>query len=102
MLTVGITLMLASIVVGVITLVSVALLSSPARSAGRRARSMVSRSARQRDPSFQDVFGSAAQRDVRSHPAEAEEPPRWVLALTLLCGAGLVLGLLLVMIPSIP
>ncbi len=101
MLTVGITLMLASIVVGVITLVSVALLSSPARAAGRRARSTMSRSAPQRDSSFQDVFGST-QHDVRSHPAEAEEPPRWVLALTVLCGAGLLLGLLLVMIPSIP
>ncbi|MDQ3607352.1 MAG: hypothetical protein M3459_00390 [Actinomycetota bacterium] len=100
MLTVGITLMVASIVVGVLALASVALLSSPARSAGRRARSAVTRTDRG-EPSHRDVFGSAEQ-DVRSHPAEAEEPPRWVLALTMLSGAGLVLGLLLVMIPSIP
>jgi len=101
MLTVGITLMLASIVIGVAALISVALMSSPARSAGRRARTAVARSNRGHAPSHQDVFGSAG-RDARSHPAEAEEPPRWVLALTLLSGAGLVLGLLLVMIPSIP
>ncbi|MCP9490545.1 MAG: hypothetical protein MSC31_11805 [Solirubrobacteraceae bacterium MAG38_C4-C5] len=101
MLTVGITLMVASVVVGVITLVSVALISSPSRSAGRRARTAVTRSGAGNDPSNRDVFGSVEQ-DVRSQPAEAQEPPRWVLALALLSAAGLVLGLLLVMIPSIP
>jgi len=97
MLTVGITLMVASIVVGIVTLVLAALMTSSARSAGRRARTAVGRSGRAHDPSHHDVFGSAE----RSQPAEAEEPPRWVLALTLFSGAGLVLGLLLVMIPSI-
>ncbi|MGI8727575.1 MAG: hypothetical protein ACR2K6_07850 [Solirubrobacterales bacterium] len=92
--------MAASIVVGVITLASVALLSSAARSAGRRARTAVTRSDRKGAPSYHELFGSA-EPDVRSHPWEAGEPPRWVLALTVLSGGGLVLGLLLVMIPSI-
>ncbi len=100
MLTVGITLMVASVVVGVVTLIAVALMSSPARAAGRRARTAVTRSARKDDLSHHDLFGPAEQ-DRRSHAAE-EEPPRWVLGLTVLSGAGLVLGLLFVMIPSIP
>lgn len=99
MLTVGITLMVASVVVGVITLLLVALMSSPARSAARRARTRVSRSAGRGAPSYQEVFGSTVA-DRRSDPAQ-EEPPRWVLGLAILSGAGLVLGLLLVMIPSI-
>ncbi len=100
MLTAGIILMIASIVAGIITLTSVALMSSAARSAGRRARTAVTRSDRDDQP-HQDLFGSA-KRDTRSHPGEAEDPPRWVLALTALSGGGLVLGLLLVMIASIP
>jgi hypothetical protein len=101
MLTAGIILMIASIVAGIITLTSVALMSSAARSAGRRARTAVTRSDRDDQP-HQDLFGSA-KRDTRSHPwEEAGEPPRWVLALTALSGGGLVLGLLLVMIASIP
>jgi hypothetical protein len=101
MLTVGIILMIASIVVGVITLTSVAFMSSAARSAGRRARTAMTRSGRGNDPSHREVFGSA-QGDAHSGPAEAQEPPRWILVLTMLSGGGLVLGLLLVMIPSIP
>lgn len=100
MLTVGIILMIASIVAGIITLTSVALMSSAARSAGRRVRTAVTRSDRDDQP-HQDLFGSA-KRDTRSHPGETEDPPRWVLALTALSGGGLVLGLLLVMIASIP
>lgn len=99
MLTVGITLMVASVVVGVITLLSVALMSPPARTAARRARTTVSRSVRRDAPSYHEVFGSTVQ-DRGSHPAD-QEPPGWVLGLTILSGAGLVLGLLLVMIPSI-
>jgi hypothetical protein len=99
-LTVGITLMAASIVVGIIALTSVGLMSPAARSAGSRARAAVTRSDRRDDPSYHELFGSA-ERDARSRPAEAEEPPRWILALTMLSGGGLVLGLLLVMIPSI-
>ena len=99
MLTVGITLMVVSVVVGVITLVSVALMSSTARTAARRARTTVSRSGGKDGSSHQDRFRST-ERDGRSEPAE-EEPPRWVLGLTIISGAGLVLGLLLVMIPSI-
>ena len=99
MLTVGITLMIVSVVVGVITLISVALMSSPARTAGRRARTTVSRSARRSSPSYQEVFGST-KGDRRSHP-EDQDAPGWVLGLMIISGGGLVLGLLLVMIPSI-
>ena len=99
MLTAGITLMVASVVVGVITLIATALTSSPGRAAGRRARTTVSRSVRRGAPSHQELFGST-ERDRRSNPAE-EDPPGWVLGLMVISGAGLVLGLLLVMIPSI-
>ena len=96
MLTAGITLMVVSIVVGVITLICAALMSSPGRAAGRRARTTVIRSARRGAPSYNELFGST-QRDQRSE----EDPPGWILGLMIISGAGLVLGLLLVMIPSI-
>jgi hypothetical protein len=100
MLTLGIAIMVAAIVLGIVTLTSVALMSSAARSAGRRARTAVTRSDRG-DPSYQDLFGST-ERDTRSYPGEVEDPPRWILGLTMLCGGGLVVGLLLVAIASIP
>ncbi len=43
-----------------------------------------------------------ADRDATAYAAEAEQPPRWVLALAIASGAGLMLGLLMVMIASIP
>lgn len=99
MLTVGIALMVVSVVVGVITLISAALMSSPGRAAGRRARTTVSRSVRRGTPSHQELFGSTG-RDRRSDQAE-DDPPGWVLGLMVISGGGLVLGLLLVMLPSI-
>jgi len=55
--------------------------------------------------------GPRAEQDVRDHPAERQAPayatepedaPRWALALMALSGGGLLLGLLIVMIASIP
>lgn len=108
MLTLGIAIMVVSIVIGILALTSVALLSSPARSAGRRART----GARNALVRTQGLFdrGAAgegqgqpyrAERSASAHAA-GEDPPRWVLALAILSGAGLVLGLLLVMLASIP
>lgn len=100
MLTAGITLMVVSVVVGVITLISAALMSSPGRAAGRRARTTVSRSVRRGGaPSHQELFGST-KGDRRSGQGE-DDAPGWVLGLMVISGAGLVLGLLLVMLPSI-
>ncbi len=111
MLTAGIIVMAASVVVGVLTLTSVAL-SSGARSAARRARTAkVAFSERKKDALYFELFGpaepgvgyhSAGQRLSPSH-AKADHPaPRLVVALATLSAAGLVLGLLMVMIPSIP
>jgi len=103
MLTLGITIMVASIVIGIVTLTSVALISSPARSTGRRVRTAIARRRGLLDPAG---AGQRAHRDRGEGGANAyaagEEPPRWVLALAILSGAGLVLGLLMVMIASIP
>lgn len=108
MLTVGIILMVASVVVGIITLTSAVLMSS-SRSAGRRARTAVVPSDRKQASSYHDLFEEkeqnlrhdATQQGAPHHTGEAEQPPRWVLVLTIISGAGLVLGLLFVMIPSI-
>ena len=88
MLSIGIIVMVGSVVVGVIALSWVVLTSSGARDAGRRVRIAMALS----DP----------EGEVRPAATEAEEPPRWILALLILSGAGLVLGLLMVMIASIP
>jgi len=106
MLTFGITLMVASIVVGILALTSAALMASPARSAGRRAgRRARTLMARRHGPS-----GRAAAGEREPHPraergaaayASDEDPPRWLLVLTMISGAGLLLGLLMVMIASI-
>jgi hypothetical protein len=63
-------------------------------------------------PAQQDApHEPAAPQDVRDHPAERqasayatapEDAPRWALALMALSGGGLLLGLLIVMIASIP
>ena len=103
MLTLGITIMVASIVIGIVTLTCVALMSSGARSAGRRARTAITRR--------QGPFDQATAREGASYRVQSaatryatadEDPPRWVLALAILSGAGLLLGLLMVMIASIP
>ncbi len=88
MLAFGITIMVVSVVVGVIALTSVALTSSAARSAGRGIRTAMAL--------------SEPEEDALPYAAEAEHAPRWVLALLILSGVGLLLGLLMVMIASIP
>lgn len=107
MLPVGITIMVASIVVGVIALTVAALTSSVARTAGRRTRTAMALSdPEDEDPSYyrteQDVADYPEEQDLRPFPAEVEQAPRWMLVLAILSGAGLVLGLLIVMIASIP
>ena len=86
MLPAGIIIMVASIVVGVIALTSAALMSSRARSAGRRTRT---------------AMGLSNQEEGAYVP-EAEYVSRWVLVLAILEGVGLALGMLMVMIASIP
>lgn len=108
MLTLGITIMVVSIVIGILALSSVALMSSLARSAGRRARTGA-RTALARTQGLFD-HGAAgegepyhrAERSSATAHAVGEDPPRWVLSLAILSGAGLVLGLLMVMVASIP
>jgi hypothetical protein len=62
-----------------------------------------------RDPGEGDAPYYAEEREVGDHPAEAEapagaeavQPARWVLALLVVSGAGLAVGLLMVVIGSI-
>ncbi len=104
MLTLGITIMVASIVIGIVALVSVALMSSGARSAGRRARTAITRKRGPFDHATAQEGASyhRPERAATPYAAAGEYPPRWVLALAILSGAGLVLGLLMAMIASIP
>ena len=130
MLTVGITIMVAAIAVGATALSLAALMSSSARSAGSRTRIAMGLSPQtdhapdlhragegapyyEEDAPGQAAEGDAAyyEEDAPYEPAEAdapaserevEGPPRLVLALAILSGAGLVLGLFTVMIASIP
>ena len=165
MLTAGIIIMVAALLIGVIALTLVALMSSSARTAGRRTRVAMGLSdpeegalsydrrpgegaayhqadapypraeedapyypAEQevrdpgeadasdypaeravRDPGEGDAPYYAEEREVGDHPAEAEapagaeavQPARWVLALLVVSGAGLAVGLLMVVIGSI-
>ena len=94
MLPVGITIMVAAVVLGVLALTAVALTSSAARSAGRGVREAMALSDPEDDALYHDQAAQGA--------TEAEDVPRWALALLILAGASLVLGLLLVMIASIP
>jgi len=170
MLPVGIAIMVASIVIGIVALTLVALTSSTARSAGRATRTAMYPPGQQEAAPYYDRAGERAPRyeadaayqpaeadapyqpaeadaayqpaeadapyqpaeqetpqyvldspperdgpraeqDVRDHPAERqasayatepEDAPRWALALMALSGGGLLLGLLIVMIASIP
>ncbi len=95
MLPVGITIMVVSIVIGVIALTVAALTSSVARSAGRRTRTAMALSDPEEDPPH------PAEQEAPAY-AEPEDAPRWMLVLAILSGAGLVLGLLIVMVASIP
>lgn len=106
MLTAGIVLIAASVVVGALALTLAALMSSPARSAVGRARRGVGARRAKEDRRYHELFGPAEgqrapQRRASSSAQEAQEPPRWVVGLAGLAGAGLVLGLVLVMIPSV-
>jgi hypothetical protein len=111
-LTAGIIVMVVSLVLGVIALTLVALMSSAARTAGRRTRTAMGLSGpeERRDyPAEAEGPYYPAEQEVRDHPpqapapaaAEAEQPARWVLALVVISGAGLGLGLLMVMIGTI-
>ena len=161
MLPVGIAIMVASIVIGIVALTLVALTSSTARSAGRATRTAMYPPGQQEAAPYYDRAGESAPRyeadaayqpaegdapyypaeadapyqpaeqetpqyvldspperdgprteqDVRDYPAERQAPayatepegaPRWALALMALSGGGLLVGLLIVMIASIP
>jgi hypothetical protein len=153
MLTVGIAIMVTSVILGIIALTLVAVTSSTARSTGRSIRFAMalsdepgrttpsyarprggvtsneqeapSQPAEEQDAPYrpaeeQDAaYGPAEEPNAPYRPAEEQEPyypaeeepgplaaeiqdaPRWVLAMTILSGAGLVLGMLMVMIASI-
>jgi hypothetical protein len=153
MLTVGIAIMVTSVVVGIIALTLVAVTSSTARSTGRSIRFAMALSdeperttpsyarprggvtSHEQEAPYQPAeeqeapYGPAEEQDAPYRPAEEqdapyrpaaeqepyypaeEEPgplaaeiqdaPRWVLAMTIISGAGLVLGMLMVMIASI-
>jgi len=103
MLTVGIAIMVTSVVAGLGALTFLALKSSPARAAGRRVGATLAVSNQQPGapyhPAQQDVGYYRGEQNAPPYTAEAEPPP---LVLTLAAGsaAGLLLGLLLVMIGS--
>ena len=162
MLTVGIAIMVTSVVVGIIALTLVAVTSSTARSTGRSIRFAMALSdePERATPSYdrarggaiayeqdapqpaeepgapygpveepgapygpaeeQDApYGPPHEQDAPYQPAAEQEPyypaeeepgplaaeiqdaPRWVLVMTIISGAGLVLGMLMVMIASI-
>jgi hypothetical protein len=90
-----------------IALTVAALTSSVARTAGRRTRMAMALS----DPDDEGPPYYRAEQDLDEYPeeqgapiyaGEVEQAPRWMLVLAILSGAGLLLGLLLVMIASIP
>ena len=93
MLTVGIVLMVLSVVAGVIAGASLALMSSGARATGGRVRTAMVPGGREQDAPYYP-----SERDVP--PYGTEEPPGWVLKLALVSAGGLVLGLFVVMIGS--
>lgn len=112
MLTAGIVIMVASVVVCVVALAVLALKSSPARTATKRvSTTLVPSGQHQEPPSYPGAQGVrydyraaqsapawAAAESARPRTSEAEEPPPWVLKLSIGSAGGLVLGLLLVMI----
>ena len=93
MLTVGIVIMVLSIVLGVVALTSLALMSSGGRAARGRVSTTLALSDRRPDASYYPV-----EQEVPAYATE--EPPRWVLTLALVSAGGLVLGLFIVMIGS--
>lgn len=143
MLTVGIAIMVTSVILGIIALTLVAVTSSTARSTGRSIRFAMALSdeperttpsyarprggvtSHEQEAPYQPAeeqeapYGPAEEQDAPYRPAAEQEPyypaeeepgplaaeiqdaPRWVLAMTIISGAGLVLGMLMVMIASI-
>jgi len=162
MLTVGIAIMVISVVVGIVALTLVAVTSSTARSTGRSIRFAMALSdepettapsydrprggaiSNEQDARYQPAYEQDApygpadeqdtpyqpaeeqdaphrpadEQDAQYYPAEQEpyypreddpaplaaelqDAPRWVLAMTIVSGAGLVLGMLMVMVASI-
>ncbi|MDQ3587925.1 MAG: hypothetical protein M3433_03735 [Actinomycetota bacterium] len=105
MLTAGIAIMVMSVVVGVIVLTYAALMYSPARDVGRRvSTAMAITDHRQDAPSYprgHNAPSYPAEQNAPAYAAQAEDAPRWVLALAGLSAAGLVLGLLITMVASL-
>ena len=114
MLTAGILIMVASIVVGVLALTLVAVMSPGARSAARRTRTAMGLSRPDADAPDYGPAGEGvvyyedeeppppAGQGVPAVASVAEPVAEWVIVLVVGAGAGLMLGLLMVMIASIP
>ncbi len=106
MLTVGIAIMVLSVLAGVGALTFLALKSSSARSAGRRVSTTLVPPGQQQEAPYHAAaqgvrHGQPAGQNAPTRAAEAEEPPPWVLTVSIGSVVGLVLGLLLVMIGSL-
>ncbi len=95
--------MVVSTVVGVFALVVWALTSSTSRFAVRYALEAMYLVEPDEDARYYEPIASYHQADAPDLPAEQEgQSPRWVLALTAFQSGGLVLGMLMVMVGSIP
>ena len=131
MLTVGIAIMIASIVLGVVALALVVVTSSSGRDARTRVRGAMALGDNPRgaappyDPAPEDApyyeadapyheadapyqpveeeapYNYPPAQDESLYAAEAEEAPRWALSLMIISGAGLLLGMLMAMVGSI-
>ena len=97
MLPLGIAIMVASVAVGVIALTLVAVMSPAARSAGRRTRIAMALSDEEDAPAANRTRETAAP-----HRTTEADAPRWVIVSVIMSGVGLLIGLLMVMIASIP
>ena len=104
MLTVGIVIMVLSIVLGVVALTSLALMSSGGRAARGRVSTTLALSDRRPGGSYHpgDASYYSPEEDAPVSATAADQPPQWVLVLAIASAAGLVLGLLLAMLASIP
>ncbi|MDQ3631606.1 MAG: hypothetical protein M3417_10145 [Actinomycetota bacterium] len=54
------------------------------------------------DPADPDMRNDPAEEDASSYATEIADAPRWVIVAVIVSGAGLLVGLLMVMIASIP
>lgn len=96
--------MLMSVLFGVIVLTYAAVMYSPARDVGRRVgTAMAITDYRQEAPPYpgEQKPSYPGEQNAPAYVAQAQEPPRWVLALAGLSAAGLVLGLLIAMVASL-